>query len=138
MTEFVITDETANNAVHPSLDRNDFISCFFVVFKIWIAPTRPSRKLDWRFTNDAPFGDQQKFCDNSVTMRSVIILHPAEAHGIKMCDTQAHSQNSCIVSVAMPVFNEPGTLATVLHAVFGSALRGLSDHGGRPFDRLLF
>jgi hypothetical protein len=71
-------------------------------------------------------------------MRSVIILRPAEAHGIKMCDTQAHSQNPCIVSVVMPVFNERGTLETVLHAVFESALRGLIDHGGRPFDRLLF
>ena len=91
-----------------------------------------------RLSNDGPVGDQQKFCYNSVTMRSVIILRPAEAHGIEMCDTQAHSQISCIVSVVMPVFNECGTLETVLHAVFESALRGLSGHGGRPFDRLLF
>ncbi len=123
MTEFVITDETAINAVHPSLDRNDFISCFFVVFKIWIAPTRPSRKSDRSLSLNDPLDDQQKFCDNSVTMRLVIILRPAEAHGIKMCDTQAHSQNSCVVSVVMPVFNELGTLETVLHAVFESALR---------------
>ena len=33
MTGFVITNEAANNAVHPSLDRNDFMSCFSVVLK---------------------------------------------------------------------------------------------------------
>ena len=70
-------------------------------------------------------------------MRSVIILRPAEAHGIKMRDMQARSQNPCVEPVVMPVFNEHGTLETVLHAVFESALRGLIDHGGRPFDRLL-
>jgi cellulose synthase/poly-beta-1,6-N-acetylglucosamine synthase-like glycosyltransferase len=34
-----------------------------------------------------------------------------------MRDTQAHSQNSYVVTVVMPVFNEIGTLETVLHAV---------------------
>jgi hypothetical protein len=54
-----------------------------------------------------------------------------------MRDTQAHSQNSYVVTVVMPVFNKLGALETVLHAVFESALRVLSDHGGRPFDRPL-
>jgi len=30
---------------------------------------------------------------------------------------QAHSQNNSVVSVVMPVFNERGTLETVLRAV---------------------
>ena len=50
-------------------------------------------------------------------MRLVIILRPAEAHGIKMRDMQAYLQNPSVEPVVMPVLNEHGTLETVFHAV---------------------